>query len=155
MYIAPAPWSSRATTHPPLSSQATTILCDCAAAVHHDHCCHPYFIVSHCAAFVLMSALVLAAQCPWDGGTHKWETYPALLGHWQWHDANARSALLSGREGGGGGMPRRNQSACGLAATGREGGGCGSGGRAVALSRQWRCNARTAALLIGVALIKM
>jgi hypothetical protein len=44
------------------------------------------------------------------------------------------------------GMPRRCQSACGLAAAGREGIGHGGGRLAVAFLDMWRRNARTVAL---------
>ena len=43
-------------------------------------------------------ALAVAARRPQDGSVHKQETCPALLGRWQWRNANDRLALL-GREG--------------------------------------------------------
>ena len=43
-------------------------------------------------------ALAVAARRPQDGSVHKQETCPALLGRWQWHNADDRLALL-GREG--------------------------------------------------------
>jgi len=78
---------------------------------NHNRRCHPSRVISHCAAsaFVLVLTVVaVVARHPGLGGTHKQETHTSLLKlkRWRWRlcNADARSASLSGREGGGGGM---------------------------------------------------